>query len=163
MEDPLITGAPGGSSTPALGSERPADAATHADKGASPPASLAAQAKVKLTGALDGRKSAVADAVSKLADTVQRSGEQFEGRQDWIASAIWRGATELGEVADSLRNRDLRDLAGEVHAFARRRPALFMGAAVAAGFAVARLGKIVAGDLSRADLPTMPEGSHARP
>ena len=37
---------------------------------------------------------------------------------------------------------------------------LFIGASLAAGFAVARLGKIVAADMSRDDLPTMPEVGH---
>lgn len=156
MEDPLISGTPGGVSAIPLASEQ------SQNDPAPPAAPIAGQVKEKLVDALDGRKHALADAVDTLAGTVQRSGEQFEGRQDWIASAIGRGASELGGFADSLRTRDLRDLAGDVHGFATRRPAMFIGAAVAAGFAVARLGKIVAGDLSRADLPTMPEVGHAQ-
>jgi hypothetical protein len=120
---------------------------------------LADQAKQKLTGALAGQKDAAADLVQHLAETVHRSGEQFQGQQDWIASAIGRGASELETLATTLRNKDLGDLAGQVQSFARRQPALFMGAALAAGFAVARLGKVTAGSLSREDLPTIPEVS----
>ena len=119
--------------------------------------SLAGQAKQKMTGTLDSQKSAAADFVEELAQTVRRSSEQFEGQQDWIASAVRRGAAELNTLASSLRDKDLGELAGEVQSFGRRQPALFMGAALAAGFAVARLGKVVAGDLSRDDLPTVPE------
>ncbi len=120
-------------------------------------ASLAGQAGRKLTDTLDSQKGAAADFVEQLAQTVQRSGEQFAGRQDWIASAVGRGAAELNTLAGAIRDKDLGEFASEVAAFARRQPALFIGAALAAGFAVARLGKVVAGDLSRNDLPTVPE------
>ena len=46
---------------------------------------------------------------------------------------------------------------GEVQGFARRQPAAFVGVAFVAGFALARLGKLVAADVSRDDLPTLPE------
>ena len=54
------------------------------------------------------------------------------------------------------------DLMTQVQSLARRRPALFVGAALAAGFAVARLGKVTAGDLSRDDLPTLREAGHGQ-
>ena len=121
------------------------------------PASLSGQARRKLAGTLDSQKGAAAHFVQQLAQSVQRSGEQFEGRQDWIASALGRGAAELNTLAGAIRDKDLGEFASEVEAFARRQPALFIGAALAAGFGVARLGKVVAGDLSRDDLPTVPE------
>lgn len=124
---------------------------------AQPAASLGSQARQKLVDTLDGRKGAAADFVEQLAQTVQRSGEQFDGKQDWIASAVGRAAAELNTVAGGIRDKDLSEFASEIRVFARRKPALFIGAALAAGFAVARLGKLVAGDLSRNDLPTMPE------
>ena len=124
--------------------------------------SLAGQAKQTLAGKLDGQKAAAADMVEQLAQSVQRSGEQFEGRQDWIASAIGRGASELNAFADTIRDKDVGEFVGDVQAFATRQPALFMAAAFAAGFAVARVGKVVAGDLSRDDLPTMPEVGHGQ-
>lgn len=132
----------------------PAAAAGDADQ---PAASLGNQARQKLAGTLDSRKGAAADFVEQLAQTVQRSGKQFEGKQDWIASAVGRGAAELKTLADAIRDKDLGEFANEVGVFARRQPALFMGTALAIGFAVARLGKVVAGDLSRDDLPTLPE------
>jgi hypothetical protein len=124
--------------------------------------SAAGQAKQKLTGALEARKGTAADYVEQLAQTVQRSGQQFEGQQDWLASAIGRGAAELNTLAGTIRDKDLGQLASEVQSFARAQPALFMGAALATGFAVARLGKVAAGSLSRDDLPTMPEMSHGQ-
>ena len=124
--------------------------------------SVAAQAKQKLTGALEARKGTAADYVEQLAQTVQRSGQQFESQQDWLAGAIGRGAAELNTLAGTIRDKDLGQLASEAQSFARTQPALFMGAALAAGFAVARLGKVAAGSLSREDLPTMPEMSNGQ-
>ena len=119
--------------------------------------SLANQARQTLAGKLDGQKSAAADMVEQFAQSVQRSGEQFAGSQDWIASAIDRGAQELNSLASSIRDKDVGELAGEVQSFATRRPAIFMAAAFATGFAIARVGKVIAGNVSRDDLPTIPE------
>ena len=168
MQDPFDSGSPGSatitSSSPDRFPDQAAAASTMAGRvptaagdAKQPASSLAGQARQKLAGTLDGQKGAAADFVEQLAQTVQRSGEQFEGKQDWIASAVGRGAAELNTFAGAIRDKDLGEFASEVGAFARRQPALFMGAALAAGFAVARLGKMVAGDLSRDDLPTVPE------
>jgi len=118
------------------------------------------QAKAKASEAAEGPKAGIADQIDDLADVVHKSGEQFKGQQDWIASAVERGATELSGLAKSLRENDLGTLIGQVQGFARQQPALFIGAAFAAGFALSRFGKIVVADISTDDLPTMPEISH---
>ena len=156
MQDPTNDGPPHEATAHPPTSERPGDDAERTAR------SLAGRAKQTLAGKLDGQKSAAADMVEQFAQSVQRSGEQFEGRQDWIASAIGRGSSELSAIADTIRDKDLGELVGDVQAFAVRRPALFMAAALAAGFAVARIGKVIAGDLSRDDLPTMPEVAYGK-
>jgi hypothetical protein len=118
------------------------------------------QAKANATEAAEGQKAVIADQIDGLAGAVHQSGEQFKGQQDWIASAVDRGASELSGLAKSLRENDLGTLLGQVQGFARQQPALFVGAAFAAGFALSRFGKIVAADLSTDDLPTIPEISH---
>ncbi|MDN4633925.1 hypothetical protein QCD71_20610 [Sphingomonas sp. PsM26] len=166
IQDPYNSGAPSGASVTSQSRDRSSDpspstpvdqvkgAADGVAKGAS---SLAGQAKLKLTDTLDGQKGTAADLIEQLAVSVQRSGEQFEGRQDWIASAVGRGAVELNTLAGSLRDKDLGELMSEAQTFARRQPALFIGVALVVGFTVARFGKVVASDLSRNDLPTIPE------
>ena len=138
--------------------EVPAAAATdHVSKQAM---SLVGQAKDKALAAASEQKDGLADRVDELAQAVHKSGEQFAGRQDWIAGAIERGAAELGALAKSLRQNDVGDLFSQARSIAQRQPALFIGASLAAGFAIARLGKIVAADASRDDLPTVPEVGH---
>lgn len=131
-----------------------------ADQAKEQASSLGDQVKEKALAAVSDQKEGIADRLDDLAQAVHKSGEQFAGQQDWIASAIERGAAELGALATSLRQNDVASLFGQAKSIAQRQPALFIGASLAAGFAVARLGKIVAADVSRDDLPTMPEVGH---
>ena len=133
------------------------DAAGQAKEQAS---SLLGQVKDKALSAASDQKDGLADTIAGLAQSVHKTGEQFAGQQDWIAGAIERGATELTTLATSLRENDLTSLVEQVKSIARRQPALFVGACLAGGFALARFGKIVAADVSRDDLPTLPEVGH---
>lgn len=135
-------------------------AARTTDQATQQASSLVGQVKDKAVAAASEQKEGLADRLDDLAQAVHKSGEQFAGQQDWIAGAIERGAAELGSLATSLRQNDVAGLFGQAKSIAQRQPALFIGASLAAGFAVARLGKIVAADVSRDDLPTMPEVGH---
>jgi hypothetical protein len=128
---------------------------------AAEPATLTSQIKDRAAAAVSEKKDGLADRIEDLARTVHNSGDQFAGKQDWVAGAIERGATELGALATSLRENDLSSLLTQVSTLARKQPALFIGASFVAGFAVARIGKMVASDVSREDLPTLPEVGHA--
>jgi hypothetical protein len=125
-------------------------------------AGVAGQVKQRLTSAATDRKAGIADRLDEVAESLNKSSEQFAGKQDWIAGAIARGGTELGTLANSLRETDPGDLLRQVQSFAQRQPGLFIGASLVAGFAVARFGKIVAADVSSDDLPVMPEVGHGQ-
>jgi hypothetical protein len=105
----------------------------------------------------ENSKDAVAAQLDDVAKAVHRSGEQLEGHQDWMAQWVERGADQLSGLASTLRTNDLKGLFGEIEELARSQPALFVGAAMAAGFATARLSKVAVAGASRADLPEMPE------
>lgn len=124
--------------------------------------SLIGQVKEKVSSTLSSKKDGIADRVEEVADAVHRSGEQFAGKQDWIAGAIERGASELTGLAGSLREADVSTLIGQIRSFARRQPGLFVGASLAAGFAIARVGKIIAADVPRETSPTRPEVAHGK-
>lgn len=158
------SGSPSSSSTgAAAGSDTIAEhAKSAAGDAAGQVSSLIDQARDKASAAVEGPKAGLADQIDDFADAVQRSGDQFKGQQDWIASAVERGANELSGLAMSLRENDLGTLLRQVQGFARQQPALFIGASFAAGFALSRFGKIVAADISTDDIPTMPEISHGQ-
>jgi hypothetical protein len=120
-------------------------------------ASLAGEVKDRALSAAESSKQGLAERLDDVAKAVHRSGEQLEGQQDWIAQLVERGADELGNLASALRTNDLQALLGKLEDLACRQPAVFVGAAMAAGFATVRLGKIAAAGASRQDLPKMPE------
>ena len=111
----------------------------------------------RLTSGAEAQKENLAERLDDVAKAVHRSGEQLEGHQDWIATLVERGADELGTLANTLRSNDLQGLMGGLQDLARRQPALFAGASLAAGFALARVGKVAVSGASQADLPKVPE------
>lgn len=118
---------------------------------------LAGEARDRAASAAQSQKEGLADRLEDVAQAVHRSGEQLEGHQDWVASLVEKGADELAALANTLRQNDLRSLMSNVESLARRQPALFAGASLAAGFALARVGRVAVAGMSRADLPHTPE------
>lgn len=90
----------------------------------------------------DDQKAGIADRMEDVAKAVHKSGEQLEGHQDWVAKLVEQGADELSSLANTLRSNDLQSLLGDLGSLARRQPALFVGASMAAGFALTRIGRL---------------------
>jgi hypothetical protein len=128
--------------------------------------SLAGEARNRLESGVQEGKDDLAGRLEDAAHAVHRSGEQLEGHQDWLAGLVEKGADELGALANTVRTNDLRALMSSLEALALRQPALFVGAAMATGFALVRFGRVAASGASRADLPNVPPalsgGSHER-
>jgi hypothetical protein len=106
--------------------------------------SLASEAGNQLGAAANSQKDSIADRLESVSQAVHRSGEQLEGQEDFVAKLVESGADQLGTLANSLRNNDLQGLMNDVGALARRQPALFVGASMAAGFALARVARLAA-------------------
>ena len=106
--------------------------------------SLLNAATEKASSVAEAQKENVAGYLDDVAKAVHRSGEQLEGHQDWVAHMVERGAAELSSLANTLRTNDLQSLMGDLGSLARRQPALFVGASMAAGFALARVGRLAA-------------------
>ncbi|MGI4798200.1 MAG: hypothetical protein ACRYG8_29985 [Janthinobacterium lividum] len=116
-------------------------------------ASLASEVKDRVSSGAQTQKDQLADRLEDVAKAVHRSGEQLEGHQDWIAGLVERGADELGALARTLRTNDLQSIMGNLGRLARQEPALFAGASLAAGFALARVGRVAVAGASKTDLP----------
>lgn len=124
--------------------------------------SLVGEVGNNLASTAEAQKASLADKLDDVAKAVHRSGEQLEGHQDWVASLVERGADELSALAGTMRTNDLQALMGNIQDLARRQPAMFVGASLIAGFALARVGKIAVAGASRADLPSLPEVTSER-
>ena len=120
---------------------------------------VAQEAKSRATSALgtigeqassvaEAQKANLAERLEDVAKAVHKSGEQLEGHQDWVAKLVEQGADELTSLATTLRSNDLQSLLGDLGSLARRKPALFVGASMAAGFALTRIGRLAVSDAS---------------
>lgn len=100
---------------------------------------LAHSLKEGLAAQAEQQKNAIADRIGRVADRVQSTAGDLQGDEAWLAGWMERGALELGGLADEIRGNDVAGLVGSAEVFARRQPAIFVGAAVALGFAVSRV------------------------
>ena len=133
-ESAMTGSRPAGNGTPASESQTD-ESLTGAARDAARRASAEARhQKDRAVGEMDGMTQSMRHA----ADTLRQD------RQAWLASLVESGADELGTFSDMLRSNDLQGVLSRVEAFARRQPALFAGASMAAGFALARVARVAA-------------------
>jgi hypothetical protein len=82
---------------------------------------------------------------SSFADTtasaLRRVADDVEGDNRMIGTALRKSADTIERAAKSLEGGDLSRTVEDLNGFARRQPALFLGASLALGFALARVGK----------------------
>jgi hypothetical protein len=99
---------------------------------------MASDATGKVQSALNEQKTASADYLGTIANAVQRAAGEFESAVPQAAQYMRQTAGQIETVANAVRQRDMRELVGEVREFARRQPTLFFGGAVILGFAALR-------------------------
>lgn len=105
---------------------------------------FASSATGKVSSALNDQKAAGADYIGSIAQAVKRAAGEFEGEVPQAATYIRQTAERIDNVASAVRERDMRELVGEVTDFARRQPTLFFGGAMVLGFAALRFFKSTA-------------------
>ena len=105
---------------------------------------MANSAKDKVEAAVSQRKSLGADYIGSLAQATGRAAHEFEAELPQAAHYIRQASEQMQGIADTVRQRDVRELVGEVQDFARRQPTLFFGGAVVLGFAALRFLKSTA-------------------
>jgi hypothetical protein len=128
---------------------------------------VASLATDKLQQTVDGQKSAGAEYVGSLADTIRRAAREFDSDLPIAGTYIRRAASQVEGVAETIRTGNYNDLVRGAQSFARRQPTAFLGMAVLAGFGVVRFLKSSANDMeglgSRQDrlAGSVPNQSHA--
>jgi len=101
---------------------------------------LVDQVRSQVTGLIEGQKDRVAGGIETAADLLRTAGGTVRELHQGLAADALEGAADRVEgLAESVRDQDLTHLAEETAAFARRRPAVFAGSALALGFLSARL------------------------
>ncbi len=93
-----------------------------------------------MSGVEDARAKA-GDMGHTTATSLRNLADQAEENLPWLATALGKSATGLDNVTNSLTRGDMSQVVNELASFARRQPAIFLGASVALGFALSRVGK----------------------
>ncbi len=116
--------------------EQAADLGRKATRGAR---QVATQAQSQAQTRLDRGKQEAAVTLTSVATSLLNSGMQLRDEQQDLASEyVERAARQVERAANYVQNADLREVVDQVEDFARRRPAVFIGSAFAAGLLAAR-------------------------
>ena len=95
--------------------------------------------KETATAQISNQKTRATDGLGSIASAVRQSSRPLrDNQQDMIAEYVEKAADQIERFSTSLRERDVNDLVSDVQQFARRQPALFIGAAFATGLVAAR-------------------------
>jgi hypothetical protein len=93
---------------------------------------LADQAGEKLKSELDSRKDLAADTASDVASALRGTGGKLKDAGP-LPELADQAADQIERLAQYVQSRNVGDLVREVERFARREPALFLGASFALG------------------------------
>lgn len=104
-------------------------------------------AQAEIHSQADRAKNTAASEVSNIASALQSAADDLRS-----GSATERGfarvADSLAGASDSLREKELGELVGDVNHFARENPGVFLGGAALLGFAISRFAKASNGESS---------------
>ena len=99
---------------------------------------VASNAGEKLRATVVEQKAAGADYVGNVANIIRRTAYEFDTEIPQAGQYIRKAASQLENVSQAMRNRDMAEIVGNVQDFARKQPTAFFGAAVLLGFAAVR-------------------------
>ena len=103
---------------------------------------IGSKAADRLHSEVDARKGSAATQARSVSTAIHSAAGQLDDNAPaWLRSAFRQGAEQVQRFADTLEQKDSRAILDEVQSFARQRPALFLGACAAVGFAASRLFK----------------------
>ena len=93
----------------------------------------------RATAQMTTQKDRATDGLASIANAVRQSSQPLrDNQQDAIARYVDQAADQIERFSTRLRERDINDLISDVQQFARRQPAIFVGASFAAGLLAAR-------------------------
>jgi hypothetical protein len=119
-------------------------------------ASVAGSAKEAATREAEAGAQRVAETAQSLAATLRSAADAVPQENAWVGDLLYKSAEGVERATSSLSAGDFSGVMNDVNGFARRQPAIFLGACVALGFAAARVGKTAMSQTPAA--PTYGEG-----
>jgi hypothetical protein len=92
----------------------------------------------RVTSRVDEQKNKAADGLGGIADVFRSASNELRNENETLASYVDAASDQMRRFADQIREKGVADMIDDVHAFARRRPALFIGGAFLIGLGIAR-------------------------
>lgn len=100
---------------------------------------LIGQVRTQASTQLTTQKDRAAEGLGVVAQALRQTGEQVRAQDQAMVAQYLDGiAGQAERLSDQLRSQDLGQLAEATERFARRRPEVFVGAALAVGFLASR-------------------------
>lgn len=112
-------------------------------------AAVAEAAKDRALGFAEEQQQAGAEQAESLARAVHGAADQLQQSSPQMAQYVHEAASAVDGIARNLRHSSPGQLMGQIEDLARRQPVAFFGAAVLAGFALARFAKASAEEAHR--------------
>ncbi len=101
---------------------------------------LGSKAADRIHSEVDSRKEAAVNQAHSVSSAVSQAADGLdESAPDWLKSAFRQGARQVQRLADTIEQKDSRQMMSEAKDFARDNPGTFLAACAATGFAAARI------------------------
>lgn len=117
-------------------------------------ASVAEQARQRLTEIVDQQKAVGAAKISGVAKAAHSAAKELDGNNPHIARVVRTAAEGVDRLAEDFRKRDIGDVLATLGGLGRSQPVAFFGGAVLAGFVLSRFFK--------SDVPVVADPSRFR-
>lgn len=97
----------------------------------------------RLSSEAEAHKGEVASQARNVSNALEKAAGELGGEDtpDWLRSSLRQGAETLQRLADSVENKNPRELLDDLNTLGREHPGAFLGACAVAGFAIARVFK----------------------
>lgn len=118
-------------------------------------------AKDRIASEVDSRKGIAAEQAKSLSSALGSAADQLgEQSPSWLRSILQQGAQTMDRLAQTVEQKDARQLAVEVQQLARQNPGTFLAGCAAVGFAAARVFKAGANEaVPQGGTATVPSGT----
>ncbi len=101
---------------------------------------LGSSATDRLHSEVDARKKTAVTKAHSVSSAISQAADGLdESSPDWLKSAFRQGARQIQRLADTIEQKDSRQMMNEAQDFARNNPGTFLAACAAVGFAAARV------------------------
>jgi hypothetical protein len=119
---------------------------------------LGSSASNRIHSEIDARKGTAADQAKSVSSAIDRAASELDNETpQWLKSAFEQGAMQVRKFADTLEQKDSRQILSDLETLARNNPGTFLAGCAAVGFAAARVLRAGGSDASSGQSGQQPQ------